>query len=195
MKAAPRFKRVTLCNVLTPTPKSLLRNWWPVVLWLGVIRAESTESASASNTTQILYRVVAFLFPRVQPSLVEWLDAILRKTGHFAGYAILAALVLLALRNTNRDRLRDVLRRPWGLYLRDRWRREWALLGVLVTVVTASLDEIHQSFLPSRTGVWQDVVLDTCGAIVMVGILYLVAKHAARHQHDAAPEIQLSSAG
>jgi VanZ family protein len=173
--------------VLKPTLKILLRNWWPVVVWLVVIRAESTESASASNTTQILYNVIAFFFPHIQPPVVERLDAVVRKTGHFAGYAILAALVVLALRNTNRDRLRDVLRRPWGVYLRDRWRKQWALLGVLVTAVTASLDEIHQSFLPSRTGMWQDVVLDTCGAVVMVTVMYSLAARAVRLQRQAEP--------
>jgi VanZ family protein len=28
----------------------------------------------------------------------------------------------------------------------------------------ASIDEIHQTFVPSRTGAWQDVVLDTAAA-------------------------------
>ena len=118
--------------------------------------------------------------PHVQPSLVEQLNAVLRKTGHFLGYAILSALVLLALRNTNRDRLRDLLRRPWGTCLHDYWRWEWALLGLFLTAYTAALDEFHQTFIPSRTGRWQDVVLDTCGAVAMQVVMYLLAAHVAR---------------
>ena len=103
----------------------------------------------------------------------------------------LAVLVFFALRNTNRDRLRNVLRRPWGIYLHDRWRLEWAALGVLVTIVTASFDEIHQTFIPSRTGCWQDVVFDSCGAVVLQVIVYVVSWRAfnRRLSHVEQPEL------
>ena len=90
--------------------------------------------------------------PQVQESFVSQLDEALRKTGHFAGYRILSALVFFALKNTNYDRVRSVLRRTWGSCLHDLWRWEWVLLGMLVTVVTATFDEVHQTFFPSRTG-------------------------------------------
>ena len=158
--------------MLAPSPRSLARNWWPVVFWLGVIRAESTDTASSANTGVLLYHVIAFVVPRVPLWFVDEFNEVLRKTGHFVGYAFLSALVLLALRNTNRDRVRPLLHRPWGTRLYDHWRGEWALLGILLTLVSATFDEVHQSFIPSRTGRWQDVVLDTCGAIVMQMILY-----------------------
>jgi len=166
--------------LLKPSFKSLLRNWWSVVFWLGVIRAESSDTASAANTGALLYKVIAAVVPHVAPWVVERLNEVLRKTGHFLGYAILSALVLLALRNTNRDRLRNLLPRPWGIYLRDYWRAEWALLSILFTIVTASFDEIHQTFIPSRTGRWQDVVLDTCGAVVIQVGIYLLSLRASR---------------
>jgi VanZ family protein len=179
--------------LLAPARRSLLRNWWPVVFWLGVIRAESTDTASSANTGALLYKVLSTIAPHVEPSFVEQLNAVLRKTGHFLGYALLSWLVLLALRNTNRDRLRDVLRRPWGIYLRDYWRLEWALLAILLTIVTAAFDEIHQTFLPSRTGRWQDVVLDSCGAVVMQVLLYLWSTRMLRRCRVAEPKVQLSS--
>jgi VanZ family protein len=36
---------------------------------------------------------------------------------------------------------------------------------VLGTALVASLDEWHQSFIPSRTGTVRDVILDTCAGI------------------------------
>jgi len=45
-----------------------------------------------------------------------------------------------------------------------------------LTVVTASMDEIHQTFLPYRTGRWQDVVLDTSGAFALQLIIYLACQ-------------------
>lgn len=163
------------------------------MFWLGVIRAESTDSASSANTGAILYKVITAIAPRVGPSFVEQLNAVLRKTGHFLGYAILSALVLLALRHTNRDRLRNLLQRPWGIYLRDYWRAEWALLGILLTIVTASFDEIHQTFIPSRTGRWQDVVLDTCGAVVIQFVIYLLSSRAIRQKRTPVPQAELTS--
>ena len=55
---------------------------------------------------------------------------------------------------------------------------EWVLLGMGVTVITASLDEIHQSFMASRTGRWQDVVLDACGAAVLQIFIYFFSLRA-----------------
>jgi len=164
-----------------------------VVVWLGVIRVESTDMASAHNTTAVLYTVLSAVIPKIQPTLVDWLDEVLRKSGHFLGYGILGALVFLALRNTNRDRLRPLLKRPWGIYLRDWWRREWVMIGILFTAATASYDEIHQTFIPSRTGRWQDVVLDTCGAaVIQVGIYYWT-KRALRRRLQLEPEPALTT--
>ncbi len=65
--------------MLKPTSRSLLRNWWPVVFWLGVIRLESTDLASASNTGGLLYKIFSFVWPRVDPAFVDTLDMVLRK--------------------------------------------------------------------------------------------------------------------
>lgn len=180
-------------RLLKPSFRTLAHRWWLVLVWLGVIRLESTDVASANNTSSVLYTVIAAVVPRVDESFVSRLDEILRKTGHFAGYGILSALVFLALRNTNYDRLRSLLRRPWGIYLRDFWRLDWALLGMLVAVVTAAADEIHQSFIPSRTGAWQDVVLDSCGAAVLQMIVYFLSLRVFNRRRTRVEQSELSS--
>ncbi len=180
-------------GLLQPSFRTLAHRWWPVLVWLGVIRLESTDYASASNTSGVLYTVIAAVAPHVDESFVSQLDEVLRKTGHFAGYGILSALVFLALKNTNHDRLGPLLRRPWGIHLRDFWRWDWALLGMLATVVTAAADEIHQSFLPSRTGQWQDVVLDTCGAAVLQAIIYFLSQRAFNRRRARIEQAEFSS--
>ncbi len=142
---------------------------------MGVIFTESTDMASAKNTGGLLYSVISLVAPHIDPAFVDLLNEVLRKTGHFLGYGILSVLVFLALKNTNRDRLRNLVRRPWGIYLRDLWRREWSLIGVMAALGMATYDEIHQTFIPSRTGRWQDVVIDTSGAIAMQVVVYLLA--------------------
>jgi VanZ family protein len=45
------------------------------------------------------------------------------------------------------------------------------------TALVASLDEWHQTFLPSRTGAFRDVVLDTIGALCMQAVVIAVVRY------------------
>jgi VanZ family protein len=56
-------------------------------------------------------------------------------------------------------------------------------MAVLSTLLIASLDEYHQSFLPSRTASPVDVCIDLCGAIVAQSILLLVISWFSRRPH------------
>jgi VanZ family protein len=154
----------------------IARNWWPVAVWLGVIRLESTDFASSRNTFHLLYRVLDFLFGRIDIRLVLVLDHWLRKSGHFFGYAILSGLTFFALRNTYRGRMRSASGGQWGKSFGQLWKPRWATIALLLTVVTATWDEIHQASLPSRTGRWQDVVIDAGGALVLQLLIYAEAR-------------------
>lgn len=179
--------------MLKPSCKVLATNWWPVAVWLVIIRMESTEYASAGNTFSLLYEICRMVFRQVDVHLIFEMDEVLRKCGHFLGYAILSALVFLALKHTNRDRLKPMLQRSWGIFFRDMWQFHWAVIAVLFTLVTASFDEIHQTYLPSRTGRWQDVAIDTSGAVVMQLLIYALSAHAmSRRRQAAEKELELS---
>jgi VanZ family protein len=160
---------------------------------MGVIFTESTDMASAHNTDGLLYSFLSLVAPHVDRGFVDILNEALRKTGHFLGYGILSVLVFFALRNTNRDRLRRLLERPWGVHLRDVWRLEWSFVGVMTAVGMATYDEIHQTFLPSRTGRWQDVIIDTCGAIAMQVIVYMWANRKLKQGGSPTAQPQMSS--
>ncbi|HZD32032.1 MAG TPA: VanZ family protein [Candidatus Angelobacter sp.] len=135
-----------------------------------------------------MYRIATSVFGQVDPQILLTLNTVIRKSGHFIGYAILSLLVFRALKYTRRDQLRLVLQRRWGIFFRDLWRLDWAVIAVLLTVVAASLDEIHQAGLPSRSGRWQDVALDTAGAIAMQLLLYARASHTITLQRRHAGE-------
>lgn len=140
--------------------KELLKAWIAAVLWLIVIAIESTAWLSSHNTSRILYPLLHFLFGLDWPRFEVW-HFYIRKGGHVAGYAILSILLFRAWRET----LRRVDHAKWAL--------RWAGIAVLGTAIVASLDEWHQSFIPSRTGRWQDVVLDTCAGIAAQIALFL----------------------
>jgi VanZ family protein len=179
--------------LLKPSFNVLARNWWPAAVWLGIIQLESTDYASSRNTLGLLYGVWRMIFGRVDPQLISLVNEVLRKSGHFIGYAILSVLVFLALKCTNRDRLKPVLQRSWGTFFRDLWQLEWAVIAVLLPLITASFDEIHQTFLPSRTGAWQDVAIDTSGALVMQLLIYALSTRAMRRRRrDSMEEPEFS---
>jgi VanZ family protein len=155
--------------------------WWPVAVWLCVIRVESTDYASSAHTLGLLYRIATWMFGPISPMLLFELNSDLRKSGHFVGYAILGWLVFRALKLTQHKRLRLILQRRLGIFFRDLWRWDWAITAVLFTAVTASFDELHQGEIASRSGRWQDVVLDTAGAVTAMVVAYFVARYRLEH--------------
>jgi VanZ family protein len=146
-------------NRLKSSRHDLLMAWIAAVLWLIVIAIESSALLSASNTSRILYPLLHFLFGMDWEHFHVW-HFYIRKGGHVIGYAILSILLFRAWRATL-PAMNDV-----------RWNLRWATIAILGTILVASLDEWHQSFIPSRTGRWQDVVLDTSAAIAAQLLIY-----------------------
>jgi VanZ family protein len=139
---------------------SLLKAWIAAILWLIVIAIESTAYLSAHNTSRILFPILHFIFGMDWVRFEFW-HFYIRKGGHVVGYGILSFLLFRAWRAT----LPSLDRAGWML--------RWSAIAVLGTAIVASLDEWHQSFIPSRTGRWQDVVLDTCAGIAAQILIFL----------------------
>jgi VanZ family protein len=130
----------------------VLKAWIAAVLWLIVIAIESSALLSAHNTGRILYPLLHFLFGLDRTRFGYW-HFYLRKSGHVVGYGTLSILLFRAWRAT--------LPTPNHL----QWTMRWANIAILGTALVASLDEWHQTFIPSRTGSVHDVILDTSAAI------------------------------
>lgn len=143
----------------------LLRAWWPAAVWVGLIAFESTSMLSAENTSSMLYSLLVRFFGEINLESFLVYHHYLRKTGHVLGYGILCLLLLRGWRAT--------------LDQGDNELSRTALLAWLGTVFVATMDEWHQSYLPSRTGSWQDVVLDSTAGLVFVLVAYVRVKQAA----------------
>jgi|SRR5882724_11074680 len=129
--------------------RRILTYWLPPIAWATVILTASTDAFSSSSTIGWLERVTGWLGYQLAPSTAGIANHLIRKTAHLTEYGILSALSFRALRG---ERLR--------------WSPRWAAGALLLSLALASIDEFHQTFVPSRTGTWQDVVLDTVGAAV-----------------------------
>jgi VanZ family protein len=145
-------------------PKPDWKQWIPALIWIGVICVESTDMMSSAHTGSILYALLTRIFGQVNIiALVHW-NHYLRKLGHVIGYAMLSWLLFRAWRAT--------LPSPVGRL----WAFPWARLAFWTAAVVASLDEFHQSYIPSRTGHWQDVVLDSTAAIGVQILLFILLR-------------------
>jgi len=69
----------------------------------------------------------------------------------------------------------------------SKWTLRWATIALLGTALVASLDEWHQSFLPSRTGRWQDVVLDASAGLAAQILIFLWWKSRGKHTTSTLP--------
>lgn len=127
-----------------------LAPWAPPLAWMAVILLLSSELASARETSRFLTPLLGWLVPWATPLAIEALHGLLRKVGHLAEYAVLAALWLRALRH-----------RGWS-------PRRAGPVALAIALAWAAGDEAHQSFLASRTGHVGDVVLDGAGALAAV---------------------------
>jgi len=148
---------------LSPDRHSVLKAWIAAILWLIVIAIESTTYLSSHNTSRILYPLLHFLFGLNHASFERW-HFFIRKGGHVFGYGLLSILLFRAWRET------------LPAASNARWTLRWAGIAVLGTALVASLDEWHQSFIPSRTGTPRDVLLDTCAGIAAQILIFLWVK-------------------
>jgi VanZ family protein len=127
---------------------------------IAVIATESTPAFGADNTSGPLRSIYHAIFGQVTDERWEVIHHYIRKTGHFVGYGLVGLTWLRAWRIT-----------------RPEWRfRIDAVFAMVATLVIASADEFHQSFLPNRTSTPWDVLIDCCGALVLQLVAYAVLR-------------------
>jgi VanZ family protein len=139
-----------------------LRYWIPALLWLAVIAVESLWLSSRVTSGWLWYMVFDVLHLQISPITFDRLHHLLRKGGHVAGYGLLCVLLFNSWYHS--------LSTPPA----KRLRLGCAGLALGMTLVTAMLDEWHQSFDPARTGSIRDVGLDVTGGIIFLAIALFV---------------------
>jgi VanZ family protein len=138
-----QFANLTLYRAMKFRP--FIKSWLPVLLWMVFIFISSTDLMSAEHTSRFIGPFLRWFAPAISDASIASVQLFVRKCAHLAEYAILSALLLRALRQ----------------HLLAARSVAFALAALY-----AVLDEIHQSFVPSRTGSPWDVVTDSIGAIL-----------------------------
>lgn len=82
-----------------------------------------------------------------------FIEFLIRKGFHFTGYGVIAILLYL-------------------LFRKSKFKLA-TIYAICATFIIASLDEFRQTFVAGRTGIFDDVILDTVGAITFL-IIYKI---------------------
>jgi hypothetical protein len=141
------------------SPWQWIATWWPSLICLAIIRAESTDHFSASNTK---HRYFAWFNQHVW--VVSWdrwglINWELRKGGHLLGYGIICMVFYFCCTRTLLPHIGESV---WRL------RRRCATGALALTLLLAGADEFHQIFIPSRTASFHDVFTDVAGGFLML---------------------------
>lgn len=121
-----------------PVPQAI--RWLPsIVVMAGIFAASATPASMI-------------------PTFGLW-DVLVKKSGHFLGYALLGISFLLALKS---------------------WKPKPGQLAVMLSFLYAVSDELHQLYTPGRHSSPVDVLIDTLGAAAGVIVISLVTNRPQR---------------
>jgi VanZ family protein len=141
-------------------------SWAAVLLWMLLIFTFSAQPGKQSNNLSEKVSVTIIETdkqPAVKDSknatvLMEDINHLVRKSAHFSAYLILGILVVNALRSS----------RIKGNKL------FW--ISLIVCMLYSSSDELHQMFVPGRTALVTDVMIDSFGAVLGIGLYLFIRR-------------------
>jgi VanZ family protein len=136
---------------------SRLWRYGPLLLWMGFIFYASTGQLSASNTSRVIRPLLIWLFPHISEESLTFVHFIIRKLAHLAEYAVLGLLAARAFTTSSHQSL----------------RHRWFLFAFLLVTFNALSDELHQRFVPARTGSIYDSLIDIAGGLMALAVLAL----------------------
>lgn len=137
-------------------------SWSLVILWMVLLFYLSHQPARDSNklssgVTQWAMEIVDKILPGVDLDLKTF-NHIVRKSAHFFAYFVLGILALNALKTNKVEGSRGVV------------------LAVLICILFAISDEIHQLYVPGRGGQIKDVLIDSAGSIFGTTLFSIIHK-------------------
>ena len=140
---------------------NVVLRWLLVLFWMGLMfylshqAAGESDSLSSDLTEIIIENIERFTSTRVDIDLFHHL---VRKNAHFFAYFILSLLTLSALK--------------WSGFT----GYKWIGTALLICVLYAVSDEVHQLFISGRSGEFKDVLIDSGGALSGIFVYVSIGK-------------------
>ncbi|HBN85948.1 MAG TPA: VanZ family protein [Clostridiales bacterium] len=137
-------------------------SWILVVMWMGLIFFMSAQVADQSNeiSTGITDRIITGIEKLVPTIRIDRysMNHLIRKSAHFYTYMVLGLLVCNALMLGKNKKLKTYL------------------TALIICVLYAISDEVHQLFVEGRGGQIKDVLLDSIGSLTGLGLYAVLVR-------------------
>jgi len=150
--------------------RSVQNAWIPVLLCLIFVCFTSTSFMGGNHTQAWLEDVWRPLLGKWHWDLTGPVNILCRKVGHFFGYGMIG----LIFRNAWHSSIRAGITRVGASLASVRGMVSVSALSVLSTFLVASLDELHQRYVPGRVSSFHDVMVDTAGAVFLNAVFWTV---------------------
>lgn len=125
-----------------------------VLIWMIIIFIMSSFNAEDSaNQSNFIVNIIANI---LNINNIELLNLIIRKLAHFTEYLILGVLVINMFTKNN--------------------AKKYYLLSILLCIIYAISDEIHQFIIPGRACQIKDILIDSIGSITGIYLYKLISK-------------------
>jgi VanZ family protein len=130
--------------------------WGLLIGWMIFIFIMSNQPAKISDSQSIgVLKLFIKLGIDIDGIFGQLGNFIIRKSAHFLEYMILGLFEF------------NVLRLYYPV-------KQVSIITIVFIFIYACSDEIHQLFVPGREGAIRDVLIDTCGGIMSVGIRLMI---------------------
>ena len=129
-----------------------------IVLCCKIFSFSNQNGESSKNTSSRFTVVILKIFNIEKDEIaVQIFDPLVRKVAHFSVYMLLGILLMCTSETF-------------------KWQRVYKFdFSTMFAFLFASGDELHQRFVPGRSGEFADVCLDTMGAMIGVLIVLIIA--------------------
>ena len=123
-----------------------------VILWMVFIFVMSSfDATSSSNQSNFIVDIITSIINIKDTGL---LSLIIRKLAHFTEYFILGILVINLITRYDKK----------------------IIIAILLCIIYATSDEIHQIFVPGRSCQITDIMIDSLGSIIGIYLYKLITK-------------------
>jgi VanZ family protein len=144
--------------------------WLLPILWMIAIFVGSTDLLASHRTSRVIGPVLRWFKPDISEAAIEQVQFVVRKCGHMAEYGVLALLLERALAVG-----------PKESWVRPQPRR--LLIALVLATTYAVTDELHQLFVATRYASGLDVLIDSAGAALALGLAWLWTNRTQAYDH------------
>lgn len=140
-----------------------------IIVWMIVVFMFSNQGGSGSSGMSL--KISKLLFNN--DAVAEKMEGFIRKAAHITEYAIGAMLFFGYCLTYPKMQLKKKM-----------------IFSEMCIILYAITDEIHQLFIPGRNGNVVDILIDSCGGLIGIGVIWLAMMLIAGMEYKEKEEIE-----